>query len=33
MPETNNGAAVRPGMKRSTLQFRLRKLGLTRPGK
>ena len=26
-----NGAAVRLGMKRSTLQFRLRKLGLTRP--
>jgi formate hydrogenlyase transcriptional activator len=28
-----HGAAVRLGMKRSTLQFRLRKLGLTRPGK
>jgi formate hydrogenlyase transcriptional activator len=27
------GAAVRLGLKRSTLQFRLRKLGLTRPGK
>src|SRR5262249_13564452 len=27
-----HGAAVRLGMKRSTLQFRLRKLGLTRPG-
>jgi len=28
-----HGAAVRLGLKRSTLQFRLRKLGLTRPGK
>jgi formate hydrogenlyase transcriptional activator len=28
-----HGAAVRLGMKRSTLQFRLRKLGLTRSGK
>jgi len=28
-----HGAAARLGMKRSTLQFRLRKLGLTRPGK
>jgi formate hydrogenlyase transcriptional activator len=28
-----NGAAVRLGMKRSTLQFRMRKLGITRPGK
>jgi formate hydrogenlyase transcriptional activator len=28
-----HGAAVRLGMKRSTLQFRLRKLGLARPGK
>jgi formate hydrogenlyase transcriptional activator len=28
-----HGTAVRLGMKRSTLQFRLRKLGLTRPGK
>ena len=27
-----NGAAVRLGMKRSTLQFRLRKLGIARPG-
>ena len=27
------GAAARLGLKRSTLQFRLRKLGLTRPGK
>jgi formate hydrogenlyase transcriptional activator len=27
-----HGAAVRLGLKRSTLQFRLRKLGLTRPG-
>ena len=26
-----HGAAVWPGMKRSTLQFRLCKLGLTRP--
>ena len=28
-----HGAAMRLGIKRSTLQFRLRKLGLTRPGK
>jgi formate hydrogenlyase transcriptional activator len=28
-----HGAAVRLGLKRSTLQFRLRKLGITRPGK
>jgi formate hydrogenlyase transcriptional activator len=28
-----NGAAVRLGMKRSTLQFRMRKLGITRPGR
>jgi len=28
-----HGAAARLGLKRSTLQFRLRKLGLTRPGK
>jgi formate hydrogenlyase transcriptional activator len=28
-----NGAAVRLGMKRSTLQFRMRKLGIARPGK
>jgi formate hydrogenlyase transcriptional activator len=28
-----NGAAVRLGMKRSTLQFRLRKLGIARPGR
>jgi formate hydrogenlyase transcriptional activator len=27
-----NGAAVRLGLKRSTLQFRLRKLGISRPG-
>jgi hypothetical protein len=27
-----HGAVVRPGMKRSTLQFRLRKLELVRPG-
>jgi formate hydrogenlyase transcriptional activator len=27
-----HGAAVRLGMKRSTLQFRLRKLGIARPG-
>jgi formate hydrogenlyase transcriptional activator len=27
-----HGAAIRLGMKRSTLQFRLRKLGITRPG-
>jgi formate hydrogenlyase transcriptional activator len=27
------GAAVRLGMKRSTLQFRMRKLGISRPGK
>ena len=27
-----HGAAVRLGLKRSTLQFRLRKLGLARPG-
>ena len=27
-----NGAAVRLGMKRSTLQFRMRKLGIVRPG-
>jgi formate hydrogenlyase transcriptional activator len=26
-----NGAAVRLGMKRSTLQFRMRKLGIARP--
>jgi formate hydrogenlyase transcriptional activator len=26
-----NGAAVRLGMKRSTLQFRMRKLGIVRP--
>jgi formate hydrogenlyase transcriptional activator len=29
----SNGAAVRLGLKRSTLQFRMRKLGITRPGK
>jgi len=28
-----NGAAVRLGMKRPTLQFRMRKLGISRPGK
>jgi formate hydrogenlyase transcriptional activator len=28
-----NGAAARLGMKRSTLQFRMRKLGITRPAK
>ena len=28
-----NGAAARLGMNRSTLQFRMRKLGLVRPGK
>ncbi|HVX67765.1 MAG TPA: sigma 54-interacting transcriptional regulator, partial [Bryobacteraceae bacterium] len=28
-----NGAAARLGMKRSTLQFRMRKLGISRPGK
>ncbi len=28
-----NGAAVRLGMKRSTLQFRMRKLGISRPSK
>ena len=28
-----HGAAARLGLKRSTLQFRLRKLGITRPGK
>jgi formate hydrogenlyase transcriptional activator len=28
-----HGAAVRLGLKRSTLQFRMRKLGLSRPGK
>jgi len=28
-----NGAAVRLGMKRSTLQFRMRKLGIARPGR
>jgi formate hydrogenlyase transcriptional activator len=28
-----NGAAVRLGLKRSTLQFRLRKLGIARPGR
>jgi formate hydrogenlyase transcriptional activator len=27
-----HGAAARLGLKRSTLQFRLRKLGLSRPG-
>ena len=27
-----NGAAARLGMKRSTLQFRMRKLGIERPG-
>jgi formate hydrogenlyase transcriptional activator len=27
-----NGAAARLGMKRSTLQFRMRKLGIVRPG-
>jgi formate hydrogenlyase transcriptional activator len=26
------GAAVRLGMNRSTLQFRMKKLGITRPG-
>ena len=29
----SNGAAVRLGMKRPTLQFRMRKLGISRPGK
>jgi formate hydrogenlyase transcriptional activator len=28
-----NGAAVRLGMKRSTLQFRMHKLGILRPAK
>jgi formate hydrogenlyase transcriptional activator len=28
-----NGAAARLGMKRSTLQFRMRKLGISRPGR
>jgi formate hydrogenlyase transcriptional activator len=28
-----NGAAIRLGMKRSTLQFRMRKLGIARPGR
>jgi formate hydrogenlyase transcriptional activator len=28
-----HGAAVRLGLKRSTLQFRMRKLGIARPGK
>lgn len=28
-----NGAAARLGLKRSTLQFRMRKLGITRPGR
>jgi formate hydrogenlyase transcriptional activator len=28
-----NGAAARLGMKRSTLQFRMRKLGIARPGR
>jgi formate hydrogenlyase transcriptional activator len=28
-----NGAAIRLGMKRSTLQFRMRKLGISRPGR
>jgi formate hydrogenlyase transcriptional activator len=28
----SNGAAVRLGLKRSTLQFRMRKLGIARPG-
>ena len=28
-----HGAAARLGLKRSTLQFRLRKLGITRPGR
>jgi formate hydrogenlyase transcriptional activator len=28
-----NGAAARLGMKRSTLQFRMKKLGISRPGK
>jgi formate hydrogenlyase transcriptional activator len=28
-----NGAAARLGMNRSTLQFRMRKLGIVRPGK
>jgi formate hydrogenlyase transcriptional activator len=27
-----NGAAARLGMKRSTLQFRMKKLGIERPG-
>jgi formate hydrogenlyase transcriptional activator len=27
----SNGAAARLGMKRSTLQFRMRKLGISRP--
>jgi len=27
-----NGTAVRLGLKRSTLQFRMRKLGIARPG-
>ena len=27
-----NGAAARLGLKRSTLQFRMRKLGISRPG-
>jgi formate hydrogenlyase transcriptional activator len=29
----SRGAAVRLGMKRSTLQFRMRKLGISRPTK
>ncbi|MGH9860965.1 MAG: helix-turn-helix domain-containing protein, partial [Candidatus Acidiferrales bacterium] len=28
-----NGAAARLGMKRSTLQFRMRKLGISRPAR
>ncbi|MPZ19446.1 MAG: hypothetical protein GEV06_16240 [Luteitalea sp.] len=28
-----NGAAARLGMKRSTVQFRIQKLGITRPGR
>ena len=29
----SNGAAVRLGMNRSTLQFRMKKLGIVRPGR
>ena len=28
-----NGAAARLGMRRSTLQFRMKKLGILRPGR